>query len=135
MSALPYFIRSNRSNKMMQVQNKILMWLALGCLCLVPVTAGAAKNGTAAPSGPQITWQKWSPEAFAKAKRENKMILLSVGIEVCFACRWMEEFTYQDPRVVRLVMDGPEVTLTVPVVSEAALSAALNVIASPTLSL
>lgn len=91
---------------MIQSLFKKFVWLALGCLCLVSVTAGAAKNGAAAPSGPQITWQKWSPEAFAQAKRENKMILLSVGIEVCFACRWMEEFTYQDPRVVRLVMDN-----------------------------
>jgi len=86
---------------MIQVLNKTLFWLTLCCLSLVHVNAGAA-----VPAGPHIAWQKWSPEAFALAKRENKMILLSVGIEVCYACRWMEEFTYQDPRVVRLITDN-----------------------------
>ena len=85
---------------------KKLIWLAMSCLCIAPLAANAAKsNPLAAPAGPQIIWQKWSPEAFSQAKRENKMLLVSVGIEVCFACRWMEEFTYQDPRVVRLIMD------------------------------
>lgn len=83
---------------------KRLIWLAMSCLCLAPGITHAASRTTTA-TGPQITWQKWSPEAFAQAKRENKMLLLSVGIEVCYACRWMEEFTYQDPRVVQLVMD------------------------------
>lgn len=50
-----------------------------------------------------IIWSEWSPEVFVKAKQQNKMLLVNVGIEVCFACRWMEEGTYQIPEVADLV--------------------------------
>jgi len=65
----------------------ILSWL-------VPLTSSAA----------EIHWQKWSKAAFEQASRENKMILVNVGIEVCYACKWMEEGTYQVPGIANLVM-------------------------------
>jgi len=52
-----------------------------------------------------IKWNSWSEESFNRARQENKMILLSVGIEVCFACQWMEDFTYSDPEVIKLVKE------------------------------
>lgn len=51
-----------------------------------------------------IRWQKWTKKAFEQAKRENKMILLNVGIEVCYACNWMEKDTYSVPVIVDLIM-------------------------------
>ena len=66
--------------------------------------AGASTIKVQLPPEQAIIWNKWSPEVFARAKRENKMILVNVGIEVCFACRWMEEYTYRDPQGARLVM-------------------------------
>ncbi len=68
--------------------------------------AGTETIKTPPPAGEAIIWNKWSPEAFERAKRENKMLLINVGIEVCFACRWMEEYTYRDPKVARLIMQN-----------------------------
>ena len=68
--------------------------------------AGASTIKAQLPPEEAIVWNKWSLEVFARAKREDKMLLVNVGIEVCFACRWMEEFTYRDPQVARLVMEN-----------------------------
>ncbi len=45
-----------------------------------------------------IDWYPWGKEAFAKAKRENKPIFLSVGYSTCHWCHVMEEesFSQQD---------------------------------------
>jgi len=31
-------------------------------------------------------WYAWGPEAFAKAKKENKLVFLSVGYSSCYWC-------------------------------------------------
>src|SRR2546430_10013769 len=37
-----------------------------------------------------VDWYPWGPEAFAKAKAENKPILLSIGYSTCHWCHVME---------------------------------------------
>jgi len=54
----------------------------------------------------EIHWQQWGEKAFAQAKAENKMILVNVGIEVCYACNWMEEDTYSVPEIINLITDN-----------------------------
>lgn len=53
----------------------------------------------------RIFWQQWGEAPFLKAKKENRMILLDVGMEGCTACRWMDEITYTDSKVIQLVND------------------------------
>jgi uncharacterized protein len=53
-----------------------------------------------------IEWQDWSPDAFARAARENKPVLLSIGAAWCGACHEMDRTTYADPLVDALVRDG-----------------------------
>ena len=67
----------------------ILFFQALPCI--------AAGDSTA------IAWAEWSETPFALAKKENKMVLIDVGIEGCTACRWMDESTYGNDRVIELV--------------------------------
>lgn len=43
-----------------------------------------------------VYWYPWGDEAFAKAQRENKMILLSVGYATCYWCHVMERTVFQD---------------------------------------
>src|SRR6266481_2829816 len=42
-------------------------------------------------------WFPWGPEAFEKAKKEGKLILLSIGYSSCYWCHVMEResFTYE----------------------------------------
>jgi uncharacterized protein YyaL (SSP411 family) len=43
-----------------------------------------------------VNWYPWSDEAFARAKRENKPVLLSVGYSTCHWCHVMEEESFED---------------------------------------
>ena len=50
-----------------------------------------------------VDWQDWSAETFASARTDNKLIFVDVGMEGCTACRNMDEVTFTDPEVQRLL--------------------------------
>lgn len=50
-----------------------------------------------------IAWLPWSREAFARAARERKPVLLSITAAWCDACHEMDRTTYADPSVGSLV--------------------------------
>ena len=52
-----------------------------------------------------ITWLPWSADAFARAAREGKPVLLSITAAWCQACHEMDRTTYSDPEVAALVRD------------------------------
>jgi uncharacterized protein len=51
----------------------------------------------------KIHWMRWGDEAFKAAKSADKLILLDVSASWCHWCIVMDETTYSDPRVVKLV--------------------------------
>ena len=46
-----------------------------------------------------VDWYPWGDEAFAKAKREDKMIFLSVGYAACHWCHVMERESFIDAEI------------------------------------
>jgi uncharacterized protein YyaL (SSP411 family) len=50
-----------------------------------------------------VDWYPWGDEAFEKARRENKPILLSIGYSTCHWCHVMEHESFEDPDVARLM--------------------------------
>jgi uncharacterized protein YyaL (SSP411 family) len=52
-----------------------------------------------------INWLPWSADAFARAAREGKPVLLSITAAWCQACHEMDRTTYEDPEVAALVHD------------------------------
>ena len=46
-----------------------------------------------------VDWYPWGPEALAKAKRENKLIFLSVGYSSCYWCHVMERESFMDDEI------------------------------------
>ena len=46
-----------------------------------------------------VNWYPWGSEAFAKAKRENKPIFLSIGYSTCHWCHVMEHESFEDEAV------------------------------------
>ncbi|HUF21278.1 MAG TPA: DUF255 domain-containing protein [Burkholderiales bacterium] len=50
-----------------------------------------------------VDWYPWGPEAFEKARRENKPIFLSVGYSTCFWCHVAERTIYSDPAIAELM--------------------------------
>ena len=52
-----------------------------------------------------VNWYPWGEEAFEKAKKENKLIFLSIGYSTCHWCHVMEEESFADLEVAQLLND------------------------------
>lgn len=52
-----------------------------------------------------VNWYAWGKEALEKAKKENKLIIISVGYAACHWCHVMEEESFEDPGVAKLMND------------------------------
>jgi uncharacterized protein YyaL (SSP411 family) len=50
-----------------------------------------------------VNWVAWSKEAFEQAKRENKLVLVSVGYSACHWCHVMEHECFEDEEVATLM--------------------------------
>ena len=53
-----------------------------------------------------VDWYEWGPEALAKARAEDKPILLSVGYSACHWCHVMERESFEDPATAQLMNDS-----------------------------
>ncbi len=52
-----------------------------------------------------IDWYPWGEEAFSRAREEGKPIFLSIGYSACHWCHVMEEESFADPQVGKLLND------------------------------
>ncbi len=50
-----------------------------------------------------IAWNEWGAEAFAKAKRENKPVLLDIGAVWCHWCHVMDRESYENPATAEII--------------------------------
>jgi uncharacterized protein YyaL (SSP411 family) len=50
-----------------------------------------------------VDWYAWSPEAFERARREDKPILLSVGYAACHWCHVMAHESFEDPATAAIM--------------------------------
>ena len=50
-----------------------------------------------------VDWYPWSEEAFEKAKKENKPILLSIGYSACHWCHVMEHESFENEKIAALM--------------------------------
>ena len=57
-------------------------------------------------AGNPVDWHPWSEEAFARARREDKPVFLSVGYSTCHWCHVMAHESFEDPEVARLLNDA-----------------------------
>jgi uncharacterized protein len=46
-----------------------------------------------------VNWYSWGEEAFAKARRDNKPIFLSIGYSTCHWCHVMERESFESPEL------------------------------------
>lgn len=53
-----------------------------------------------------VDWFPWGPEAFEKARTENKPIFLSIGYSTCHWCHVMERESFEDPTVADLLNEA-----------------------------
>src|SRR5438876_11009943 len=51
-------------------------------------------------------WYAWGPEAFDKARKEGKLIFLSIGYSSCYWCHVMERESFNNEAVAKLLNDS-----------------------------
>ncbi len=79
-----------------------------------PATAKKKVNRLARESSPYllqhahnpVDWFPWGPEAFAKAKKEKKLVFLSIGYSSCHWCHVMEKESFSDESVAKILNDN-----------------------------
>src|SRR4051794_17109680 len=50
-----------------------------------------------------VEWYPWGPEAFERARSEDKPVLVSIGYAACHWCHVMERESFEDPEVASLM--------------------------------
>ncbi len=77
----------------------------------MPTSSTAAPNRLAREKSPYllqhqhnpVDWYPWGEEAFAKARREQKPIFLSIGYSTCHWCHVMAHESFENPEIARLM--------------------------------
>jgi uncharacterized protein len=52
-----------------------------------------------------VDWYPWGEEAFAKARQDNKPVLLSIGYSACHWCHVMAHESFEDEDIAKLMND------------------------------
>ncbi|MBS1613732.1 MAG: thioredoxin domain-containing protein, partial [Bacteroidetes bacterium] len=52
-----------------------------------------------------VNWQAWNDDAWAQAKREDKLVIVSVGYSACHWCHVMEHESFEDEIVASIMND------------------------------
>ncbi|HEX6088323.1 MAG TPA: thioredoxin domain-containing protein [Thermoanaerobaculia bacterium] len=53
-----------------------------------------------------VEWYPWGDAAFARARKENKPIFLSIGYSTCHWCHVMEQESFADPEIAKLMNEA-----------------------------
>lgn len=53
-----------------------------------------------------VNWHAWNDESLALAKKENKLIIISIGYAACHWCHVMEHESFEDTTVAKVMNDS-----------------------------
>ena len=53
-----------------------------------------------------IAWNEWGAAAFAKARAEDKPVLLDIGAVWCHWCHVMDRESYEDPKTAEIINEN-----------------------------
>lgn len=53
-----------------------------------------------------VNWYAWNEEALSLAKKENKLLLISIGYSACHWCHVMEHESFEDEDVAKIMNDN-----------------------------
>ncbi len=88
---------------------RALLLLTLGVVCLGAVGCATsnppAQTPATQPAATALHWEKWSDDLFARAARENRFVILDLEAVWCHWCHVMDEKTYHNPAVIKLLND------------------------------
>jgi uncharacterized protein len=82
-----------------------LLVLTMGACASAPGPREPARTAATPEARGAPDWQPWSRQAFESAAREDRLIMVSVQADWCHWCHVMNDETFADPRVVRLLAE------------------------------
>ena len=53
-----------------------------------------------------VEWRMWKKETFEKAKKENKLIFLSIGYSTCHWCHVMEKESFENEEIAKILNEN-----------------------------
>ncbi len=53
-----------------------------------------------------VNWKPWKPEILEQAKKENKLLIISIGYAACHWCHVMEHESFEDTTVAKLMNEN-----------------------------
>src|SRR5262245_4908404 len=75
-------------------------------LSLVLAVSLSAIPGYSSEGGSSlISWQKWTPDLFTRARSENKLVILDLEAVWCHWCHVMDQTTYSDAGIAKILGD------------------------------
>ena len=77
----------------------------MACTPALTISCAGVRSPAETARQPAIAWQPWSPESFARARRERRLIVLHGAARWCHWCDLMDRTTYGDPAVRRVVSE------------------------------
>lgn len=94
----------------------VLVTLCFGLLMGAPAQGGRLSDATSPylllHADDAIEWHPWGAEALERARREDKLIFLSIGYASCYWCHVLSRTTFRDQRVIE-TLNGHFVSILV----------------------
>ncbi len=88
------------------IMGSIVFALAVGCAGTPTTTTDTRATDTRATPlshGDAVRWAPWAPSTFARAKAEDRLLIVTVVTEWCHWCHVMDQRTWGDPDIAALV--------------------------------
>src|SRR5262245_15990297 len=74
--------------------------------CTSSAGSGSSGDRSAEAAEPaQVAWQEWTPATFEAARAQGRLVLVDAIAGWCHWCHVMDERTYGDPAVARLLAE------------------------------
>src|SRR5215204_6337803 len=94
------------------MESRLFKALARACEC-EQAALSMSSNRLAAETSPYllqhaenpVDWYPWGEEALARAREEQKPILVSIGYAACHWCHVMERESFENPEIAALMND------------------------------
>ena len=98
---------------MQRFLNYLVLWLASAVIAQ-PVLADTLKNALKDNPSPYLAmhghdpvhWQLWNEQTVERARRENKLLYVSVGYFSCHWCHVMQRESYQNKEIAKVLNDN-----------------------------
>lgn len=104
--AVPFFFKTAAVRLAVWLLRAVLLLLVMAAAQAAPLQnqlRGHASPYLALHGQDPVAWQEWNADTVARAKREHKLLFVSLGYFSCHWCHVMQQESYRDPAIAALL--------------------------------